>query len=1687
MMKRNHSYIITALLLAALSMSTRAAVAQTPIPIASINRSDTIDFELEILPILRRSCLACHSSSDANGSLVLENPATILKGGDNGPAVVAKNGVGSLLLKVAAHQMEPLMPPPDNDVGAKSLTTQELGLLKAWIDQGATGTVQGVISPANWRPLPRGVNPIYSTAVSRDGQFAAAGRANQIYIYHVPTGQLVSKLNDPALLEASADPRPGIAHRDLVQSLAFNRAGDMLASGGFRTIKLWRRPSDVRRLELTTPDAVTAVASSPDGTLLASASADNMIRLWDRETGEASLTLEGHEAAVTALAFLPGGSRLASASADKTIRFWNLDDGTPAGRIDTSSEVSDLTLLANGTRMASAHADNFARYWAVPPGPAQSLTEVSEKATVVAVSPDRQFFATANAAGLIRVVDVDCGQLLDVSWKAHQGAVSALSFSAAGGRLASAGADGVVRIWHIESGEPVILGPAIEATTVAATTAAVEAAVPAVAADPSVLALKTGLRGTLGQVTAVALRADGKEITAGMADGEVTVWNLEAALPRALATLPGDKSAAELAVTKPVATAADAKEEETPSPPPLSPNGTPASVAAVSPDGKLLAVSGTDDGRPTILIRALATGELKFSLPGHFDAITSLVFAADNRRLLSGSVDKTARVWDLADAKFPEVFSFGGHAAAVTGVTFNSNGTQAATCAADNSVRLWNTLTGEVQQSFEGHTAAVVGIAMTPNNAQVITASADKTIRVWTAADGKVARTITAPAVITRLAVSRDGTRVGVSLPDNSVLLYNPVDGALMQTLTGHSAAVSALAFSSDGMRLVSADASRAIVWESLGGRLLEILPVEQGISTAVYGPTLSEVVIGRADSGIDLRTLRFKVALGDMDQAVTRTAYLADGSVFASSLDGSLRRFTPANGNQVFAAAHGAPVNDFALSPSGLLLASAGENMTVKLWTASNGAAQANPVLAGFTGAVQHVEFSSDSSRLVASGAVAAEVHVFDVATRTLEQTFTEHTKAVTGLACAGGSFPIVISAATDESVRQWPLLLRRRIAGHTMPLTSIAALPDSPDALPGSFPQAVTGSLDGTVRQWNLRTGALIRNMNHGAPVTDVAVRSDGVRFASTAENNTARLWNAANGASVAILKGDIRTLNKLARDEQELALITAKVASTDVSLKAAQALAPVQAATAKTAVDALTAANTAVTAADTVLKTAAATKAAAEQKAVQTAAAAQTATLKTRAAVGVSDQAKVVAARALDKAARAKAAATADATNTTLAAAATAAETASVAAAAKAKAAADAATVADAASKTAVTAATAAATAAVATGKPYTDALTALRAAKVVQNTASQTSALAASEAKKATDAVPIIQAELKAAQDRTVVLTAQVAASKQAVADAEQPLRSVAFSPDSRLLATGGDYRAVHTWSAETGQAMASFKAHAGTVGEVAFVGDAELFSGSADKGAFVWSAEPGWTLERTIGSIDDANLLADRVMALDFNTDGSLLVAGGGVPSRFGEVKLFNTADGALVRALPEPHTDGVFGVAFSPDGSRIATCGADKYVKVFTTATGAMVRPFEGHTEYVLDVSWRGDSRSLASAGADNTIRVWDVDTGELSRTILGYDKQVTDIRFMGDSINTVSSSGDKTVRMHRTDNGQVLRTLVGGTDFMYCVDSTPDSRYVIAGGFDSVLRVWNGINGTVLHELSPESPPGESVAADGE
>src|SRR5688572_26306705 len=89
--------------IAILAVATSFAFAQSPIPIADVQRSASVTFDQDVLPLFQKKCLACHSASAKKGALVLETPASILKGGETGPAVVAGKSGESLLLKLASH------------------------------------------------------------------------------------------------------------------------------------------------------------------------------------------------------------------------------------------------------------------------------------------------------------------------------------------------------------------------------------------------------------------------------------------------------------------------------------------------------------------------------------------------------------------------------------------------------------------------------------------------------------------------------------------------------------------------------------------------------------------------------------------------------------------------------------------------------------------------------------------------------------------------------------------------------------------------------------------------------------------------------------------------------------------------------------------------------------------------------------------------------------------------------------------------------------------------------------------------------------------------------------------------------------------------------------------------------------------------------------------------------------------------------------------------------------------------------------------------------------------------------------------------------------------------------------------------------------------------------------------------
>ncbi len=302
----------------------------------------------------------------------------------------------------------------------------------------------------------------------------------------------------------------------------------------------------------------------------------------------------------------------------------------------------------------------------------------------------------------------------------------------------------------------------------------------------------------------------------------------------------------------------------------------------------------------------------------------------------------------------------------------------------------------------------------------------------------------------------------------------------------------------------------------------------------------------------------------------------------------------------------------------------------------------------------------------------------------------------------------------------------------------------------------------------------------------------------------------------------------------------------------------------------------------------------------------------------------------------------------------------------------------------------------------------------------------------------------------------------------------PVNAVAYSSDGALLATAGNEGGVKVWNAGNDQGVIAFGHVAPNNGPiqpiqaVAFTGANSLVTASADRTLKTWTFEGHWSENRPLGPH------AFRVLALDFNPDGTLLAAGGGDPSRSGEIKLWEVGKGMLVHTLEGLHSDTVFSLRFSPEGSRLASAGADKFLKVSRVSDGKEQRAFEGHTGHVLAVDWKSDGKQIVTGGSDNVVKLWDVESGEQVRTLQAAGKQVTSIRWIPGKPEVAGASGDKLVRFWNPDNGGVARTFGGATDYVFAVATSTDGTRVAAGGADGVLFVWDGRNAQLVRKIEP-------------
>ncbi|MGK7878988.1 MAG: pentapeptide repeat-containing protein [Crocosphaera sp.] len=275
---------------------------------------------------------------------------------------------------------------------------------------------------------------------------------------------------------------------------------------------------------------------------------------------------------------------------------------------------------------------------------------------------------------------------------------------------------------------------------------------------------------------------------------------------------------------------------------------------AISADGKSL-VSGSLD--KTIRLWDLGTGEEIKVLTGHTSSVNSVAISADGQSLVSGSLDKTIRLWDLGTGKEIKVFT--GHTSSVNSVAISADGQSLVSGSDDKTIRLWDIGTGKEINVFTGHKSLVYSVAISADGQSLVSGSLDKTIRLWDIVTGKEINVFTGHTDYVRsVAVSPDGQSLVSGSDDKTIRLWDIATGKEINVLTGHTDYVRSVAISPDGQFLVSGSDDKTIrLWDIATGKEIKVIEGRLNPNCFRQLPKEENIIIGSRNGEFEIWDLR--------------------------------------------------------------------------------------------------------------------------------------------------------------------------------------------------------------------------------------------------------------------------------------------------------------------------------------------------------------------------------------------------------------------------------------------------------------------------------------------------------------------------------------------------------------------------------------------------------------------------------------------------------------------------------------------------------------------------------------------------------------------------------------------------------------------------------------------------------------
>lgn len=524
--------------------------------------------------------------------------------------------------------------------------------------------------------------------------------------------------------------------------------------------------------------AVEALAMPFSGQWIVSGSQDRSVRLWDLETNSVVRTFEGHQGTVHAVALTPDGQAILSGSEDRTLRLWDVATGHVQRLFKGHTlAVRGVAIAADGKSAFSASEDGTVREWNLATGHARTLfTGRSHQLRPLVVTVDGRQLIFGAGDWTIRVMDLANAGVMR-TLEGHSGIVRSLALSPDSATLISGGDDSLVRVWSLDTGTTML-----------------------------------ELHGHTESVEAVAFAATAKRAISGSRDRTLCLWNLQTGAP--LQVLKGH-------------------------------SGFVRAIAFSATTGRV--VSGSTDR--TIRHWNIESRSVDKSADGHSEAVSRLAISSDGSRAVSGAGGPDLLVWNTGDpdegnpqaadrqaAVAPHaVGHLEGHTGRIQAVEMTVDGRLAVTGSRDRTLRIWDldrTLTTRI---LKGHTREILDLQISADGRRVVSLSRDRTVRIWDMQTGRAIRAL----------VSEDNERARASLSASNAMLAELEPGLIVDLTAKPMPHDPCIALSPDGGRVVVGSQGNVCVWNLDTGMTENQEFADLDIVAIEFGPRSQRIVMG--------------------------------------------------------------------------------------------------------------------------------------------------------------------------------------------------------------------------------------------------------------------------------------------------------------------------------------------------------------------------------------------------------------------------------------------------------------------------------------------------------------------------------------------------------------------------------------------------------------------------------------------------------------------------------------------------------------------------------------------------------------------------------------------------------------------------------------------------------------------------